>query len=539
MPRWLVLQLALVLGLAVGVPAWASSPEPSRRPDAPASDEQKSLGAATVSAGQPSGGRSLRFVEAGPALRPLSRVGVTSGVPRQLRAEPSEQIASETQPEVRVLLVLSRDSLGKDLVSVVGLSSVGADGEPLDSTGELRLSEVACPGSDAEALCLATEPLTLVLSRLDRSHPNLAAHSLLVALHGRIVAETASTRFSLGVGPTPVFAGSTHALGDSFEVDVRVHVVRVSASGDTALGADDLKSSREIAAALDETASVLAQCGIVPRWVGLEPASFSPPAVSNLLTVGCLGGLPASGGSINLRAGKSRVRVRTRRSQSPLEVALELERGLQIRGYQAKLSLNAQTEGAARRSIDLSVRDRQGRPVALAAPPGAALSNDPSLRVCLGQVDFGDGLEHFDDLNAAAGTVEERTLLRQLEDGDPSTVELTIVPEFAGKGRIGESFIHSPGGSLENIVVVDRSGLQAVPRSMTIAHEMGHVLLHVPGHPDDFGVDQPWHLMDADASDASVFGPRRLDAEDCLRLRRQAGPGAHVPLLKSAESGTE
>ena len=43
-----------------------------------------------------------------------------------------------------------------------------------------------------------------------------------------------------------------------------------------------------------------------------------------------------------------------------------------------------------------------------------------------------------------------------------------------------------------------------------IAHELGHVLLQVAGHPDDFGSDLPTSLMDADAADSSIFGPRRL-----------------------------
>ncbi len=39
--------------------------------------------------------------------------------------------------------------------------------------------------------------------------------------------------------------------------------------------------------------------------------------------------------------------------------------------------------------------------------------------------------------------------------------------------------------------------------------------------------------MDSDASDASVFGPRRLELEDCERMLRQSGPSANVPLLRA------
>jgi hypothetical protein len=57
-------------------------------------------------------------------------------------------------------------------------------------------------------------------------------------------------------------------------------------------------------------------------------------------------------------------------------------------------------------------------------------------------------------------------------------------------------------------------------------------LLDVPGHPDDYGLDQPTLLMDADAAIASAFGPRRLLVSDCERMWRQSGPGASVVLLR-------
>ena len=54
----------------------------------------------------------------------------------------------------------------------------------------------------------------------------------------------------------------------------------------------------------------------------------------------------------------------------------------------------------------------------------------------------------------------------------------------------------------------------------------------MPGHPDDFGVDQSWSLMDADVADPSIFGPRRLSLADCERAVAQSGPGSDVPLLE-------
>ena len=134
-------------------------------------------------------------------------------------------------------------------------------------------------------------------------------------------------------------------------------------------------------------------------------------------------------------------------------------------------------------------------------------------------------------MDSVAGTLEERTLLKSVDDGDPHTVEVVVVPSFAGGGRIGESFIASDFSSLRNVVLLDRAGVRARRSSLTLAHELGHVLMDMPGHPDDYGIDTPTLLMDSDASDASPFGPRRLTVDECARVVRQAGPKARLPLL--------
>jgi hypothetical protein len=84
---------------------------------------------------------------------------------------------------------------------------------------------------------------------------------------------------------------------------------------------------------------------------------------------------------------------------------------------------------------------------------------------------------------------------------------------------------------VRNVVLLDRAGIRARKSSLTLAHELGHVLLDVPGHPDDYGVDTPSQLMDSDASDASPFGPRRLTIDECVRVVRQSGPRGRMPLL--------
>jgi hypothetical protein len=183
-------------------------------------------------------------------------------------------------------------------------------------------------------------------------------------------------------------------------------------------------------------------------------------------------------------------------------------------------------------SVDLSVKRLNGTLASIdAARRDAPLTTDATLSVRIGSVDPADGIEHFGDMDSMAGTLEERTLVKALDDGDPTTVELVVVPYFAGSGRIGESFITGDSPSMRNVVLLDRGGIRARRSSFTLAHELGHVLLEAPGHPDDYAIDTPTLLMDSDASDSSPFGPRRLTVAECVRVIRQAGPGSRTPLL--------
>jgi hypothetical protein len=200
-------------------------------------------------------------------------------------------------------------------------------------------------------------------------------------------------------------------------------------------------------------------------------------------------------------------------------------------GLVAIVSPNARIGPGLGPSVDVSLRRKDGALVAVDGERGQPLSTDATLSVRIGSVDLSDGLEHFTDLDAMAGTLEERTLVKALDDGDPATIEVIVVPLFAGGGRIGESFIASDLSSVRNVVLLDRAGIRARKSSLTLAHELGHVLMDMPGHPDDYGVDTPTLLMDSDAADASPFGPRRISLEECARVVRQAGPRARLPML--------
>src|SRR5690606_20618043 len=237
------------------------------------------------------------------------------------------------------------------------------------------------------------------------------------------------------------------------------------------------------------------------------------------------------GGTIRMKVNGRQLSLRTSAGQSVASVASALSERLRDVGIRVEMFQNARISRAAGKSYDLVLRDERGRSVRIDPFQGARLSDDPSLEICRGALNLSDGLEHFTDENAASGTSEERMLLRALADSDPSTIELFVVPIFGGLGRIGESFIFSPGSSVENALILDRTGIRAGARSFTLAHELGHILLDMPGHPDDFGVDTPTSLMDADAADPTIFGPRRISLGDCRRALRQSGKGSPTQLI--------
>lgn len=422
--------------------------------------------------------------------------------------------------------VVTVEGLRGYLPTSVGLFSDGAAGESLDELGPVPLSPVLClaPATSTSA-CAATAPLRLVNTSIDREHPELARTSLLAKLGGKITISATGETARLEVRGPRAFGGAVHRLR------ARVSVLDITPTGEAALDADDARALHLAREALAEASALWAQCGFVFEPVPTKTSeSMSPPV--GLLEVGCHGGLPASGGEISLATGTSTIRLPTRPGESPESVAGRLASELERRAFRVTVARNARSEAAAGPTFDLVVR-----PTVLDARSPflwrTVESSDATLDVCVGSLDLADGLTHFEDETARGGTLEERVLLRAGSDGDPRTLDLLIVPYFGGRGRIGESFIGGRGASLENLVVIDRAGVRASARSATLAHEIGHILLAQPGHPDDFGRDESTRLMDADASDATAFGPRRLDLEECQRALWEHGPASELPLLEA------
>lgn len=409
----------------------------------------------------------------------------------------------------------------------VRLSTKDRQANGLDVQEEPKLAASPCPPNHVGEACWATVPLRLTPDRLDRDYFAAKERSLEAALGGSLDVEVEGkrlARFAIGAPVSPAFAGI-----DRLSVRLRVRVLRVIPGGAPAIGGDTQAALRLAQAEVAAASKLWAACGIdLEGPKGADIQVVDPPA-RGLLAVGCDAGLPASGGQISVEVGGRRVRAITHAGDSPLLVAERIGRAAQALGVRLEVSPNQRTNAGAGGAVDLLL---PGRAASFDAIPGAPLSTDPSLPVCLGEVDLSDGLSHFVETDATAGTLEERSLVKAFSDGDPSTIEVFIVPSFDQSGRIGESFIDDDGAAIQNTVILDRSAVRAGPRSYALAHEIGHILLDMPGHPDDYGVDQSSALMDADAADASVFGPRRLSLADCERALRESGPTARIQVLE-------
>lgn len=428
---------------------------------------------------------------------------------------------------LRVLVVAPEGSTRSPLVSV---ESVGEGGRRLDELAAVGITRVPCPDALRGASCSVTAPLRLVVDDVDRSHPLLAGRALRGEVGGALVVRDGGRKLvALRVqGPRSSSAGPIGRL----RAAMRPIVFRVSPGSTPAVGSTDAGAMALVRSELAMASAIWGQCGVSlgdPKTIDVKIVDPPPPF---LLALGDDLGVPASGGEVKLRVDGRPVSV-TYPAGHPLDsIAADVARAVTRLGFQVVISPNARIGAGAAGSVDLLVRRAGGAFATLEGPAQGPLSTDATLSVRVGAVDLTDGLQHFRDVDAVAGTLEERTLLKSIDDGDPQTLEIVVVPSFTGGVRIGESFIGSDASSLRNAVVLDRAGIRARRSSLTLAHELGHVLLDMPDHPDDYGVDTPTLLMDSDASDASAFGPRRLGGEECARAVRESGPKARLPLLR-------
>ena len=418
------------------------------------------------------------------------------------------------------------------LPSSVRIASLDPTGQPLAQL-RVALEPAPCPAAAAVGhACKMTPPIRAVTDGIDAQHPLIKGRSILAALGGSLVLQRHPDGRELArlrvAGPRDTVAGDL----ERYRARLRFVMVRLAKGGALPIGGDLAGATLLAKAALGRANALWGACGISFGPLAEIAVEVVDPPPAFLFALGCDYGLPASGGSIHLRADTTTISVPIDAGMLPSAAARRVAAALRAAGLSVVVSDNPRMAAGANGSTDLLVRNKQGALAQLAAVTGLPLSSDPTLTACIGAVNLEDGLQHFGDVDAAVGTLEERTLIKAYDDHNPSTIDVLMVPGFAHGGRIGESFIGADGGRIRNVVVVDRAGIRANRASFTLAHEIGHVLLDDPGHPDDYGIDTPTRLMDADASDPSAFGPRRLSIAECVRTLRQSGPAAPVPVLK-------
>jgi hypothetical protein len=430
---------------------------------------------------------------------------------------------------LRVVMALPDDGPGLDGDREIAVDSVSALGAPIDAIARLALAPSPCARPYLGVRCWASAPLRLVIDDVDRDHPLVADRSIKAEVGGAIVMRSDGHKAQMirVLGPRSSPVGP---IG-RYRATLRPFVIRVTPGGAPAIGGTDAGAVSALRAELGSASAIWGQCGLTFGDPRQQEVHLVDPPPSHLVAIGDDLGIAASGGEIRLRVGDKTIVVPTTSGEGPDRVARDLAMLADRAGFVAVVSPNARIGPGLAPSVDVSLRRRDGALVAVDTVPGTALSTDATLSVRIGSVDLRDGLRHFTDMDAMAGTLEERTLLKAIDDGDPTTIEVVVVPLFAGGGRIGESFIGSDLSSVRNVVLLDRAGIRARKSSLTLAHELGHVLMDLPGHPDDYGVDAPTLLMDSDAADASPFGPRRITVDECARVVRQSGPKARMPLL--------
>ena len=438
---------------------------------------------------------------------------------------------------LRVVLALPDDGPGLDGDRDIAVDSVSALGAPVDSLPRLALAPSPCARPYVAMRCWASAPLRLVIDDVDRDHPLVNDRSIKAELGGAIAVRLDGRKAQMirVLGPR---ASPVGPIG-RYRASLRPFVVRVSPGGAPAIGGTDAGAVSALRAELVVGSRHLepVRRGLRRPARALEVQVVVPPP-SHLVAIGDDLGIPASGGEIHIRLGDRPVVVPTVAGQGPDRVARNVARAAERAGFVAVVSPNARIGPGIAPSVDVSIRRRDGKLVAVDAVPGQPLSSDSTLSVRIGSVDLSDGLQHFTDMDATAGTIEERTLLKAIDDGDPTTIEVVVVPLFAGGGpHVGES-VHrqracQPSADCRHSSIAPASAREE--RSLTLAHELGHALMdNFPATPttsaplprrSSWTPASPTRPRSARAASPSTSAPASFG---------KSGPQARVPLLAVA-----
>ncbi len=376
---------------------------------------------------------------------------------------------------------------------------------------------------------LTTPWLVLVADADDRSAPQLADRALRARLGDRIEARVrvggarATTR-EISAGKIAAAPGLTPPdVTPLKRLYVDVRVLRAFPEGAPLTGGDEAGARAVMRHQVDVLGEILTQCDIEVVMRTAEQLVVVDPPGPCLLAVGERFGFPSGGGEVRLVVdGKRLGPWKVGEGYTPLETARLLARHLVRAGFRPDLTENAKRPSFASATADIVVRREDGGLAEVTSWPDEAISTDSRQSLDIGSVTLADGIDSYDDNNAVAGTIEERTLVKALVDPRDRTVNIFVVNRFSSKKKQGESFIRASGSSVRNTVLVDANALVRARQSYALSHEVGHVLLDDLGHPDARGDAPTWLLMHSNSSSA-VDGPKRLTSEECERIHRVSG----------------
>ncbi len=455
-----------------------------------------------------------------------ARVAISRGLPGDLPTITNHLEESLDAQSVRFVIC---DSVGGAILpKQIGVQTTTRTGERLAALRDVPLSAVngySMP-PHAKITCSQTPLLRVTVDAQDAAYQPARDRSLEGEVGGYL-----QVLGSQGVLSSLLVAGPLDP--GILQARLRARIVRTFPGGVPPFGRDDSDAVALLKQEIHVASQLWGQCGLTfGDEQSLDVAVMDPPS-PYLVAIGCGFGVSASGGQVSLLLDGKLLSIETRAGEVPRGVALRLARAAEQLGLHADIQMNPRIQVAALPSFDIEFRRTDGRWASPAVAPGRPLSSDATLGVCIGVVDLTDGLEHFTNVSSMTGTLEERALLRATIDHDSGTIDVVVVESFSRTGRIGESFVASEAGTLGNVVVLNRAAFRVGARSYALAHELGHIFLDRPGHPDDYGVDTPWNLMDSDAVDGTIFGPKHLTIDDCRRAAVQSGQQSVGTLLTS------
>ncbi len=432
-----------------------------------------------------------------------SEHGITSRDPRNFRIQITDSLATGKRIEARI--------------------------ESTSELGQLRHALALTLVRQDTSQPFRSRFVRLVGDHVDRDARGVAGQALLVALRDTVRVVYTSGGHMMQQAMRISRPGDEVSAIAARQASLRVFVLRATKGAPPVIGTDDASAIALIRAEIASANEIWLQCNITFGAPSESPIEIADPPKHGFIAVANRDGLPARGGTIQLRAdGKVLPPILVPTGSRAADTALRIAEALRGQGFDAQVTVNPKTVFGAASGADIVVRRRNGELAVVDAAPGSPISTDPQQRIELGAVDLGDGIEEFDNMTAASGTLEERMLIKTLADDDPSTIDLFIINRFTHGTRQGEAFIEASSGAIGNAVILDRTGLRHRETAWTMAHELGHVLMNQPLHPDNVGRDRPWLLMDSDNNRGTVNGPKRLTPEECSLARDSAGTPAGV-----------